>query len=132
MAEECLMIRDQLLAILSGSRTGESTRSLTEALSIGTAAEDQGIVEAILLLSPECRKENDRWLSRGESRAARLLSEIRAYADATGKRIFRLSSALKNVSANEHPTSEELTRILQEAGGEFELLPNAMVKKVTS
>jgi hypothetical protein len=125
------VMRDSLLRGLGRTKAGETIRRLAESQGLGTAPEDLAVFDAFLLLSPECRKERDRWLARGTSRASRILAEVRSYADASGKRIFRLSSALRSIEAHEHPTGEELEQIFRDGGEEFKLLPNAMVKRVS-
>ncbi|MBT2989941.1 MAG: hypothetical protein KME65_13385 [Candidatus Thiodiazotropha sp. (ex Ctena orbiculata)] len=125
------MIRNHLLQRLQMSDEGLSTDKLATEAGLEAVPEVNAAIDAVLLLSPECRREGNRWVLKGSTRGSKILAEIRKYSDASGKRIFRLSAALAKLPPNEHPTAEELESLLGVAGGEYELLPNAMIKRVS-
>lgn len=125
-----MALRDALFRCLASSSEGCSTRRIAQALELDKTAEGIATVEAFLMLSPECYQEGSQWRVRSTNRRARILSELQRYADSSGRRIFRLSAALSHVEAHEHPTEEELSATLE--GSEFELLPNAMIKRVSN
>lgn len=121
------MTRDDLLAKLSSDRAAR-TDELLEATALAPTAERAAAVEALLLLSPEVERREAGWALGGRRREDRLLRAIRAYADGTAKRIFRLSAALDGFPTHELPTGEELSDLLP--SDEFKLLPNGMIKRV--
>ena len=124
-----MAIREAILRCLASSPEGCSVQRVAKDLELDRSGEGLATVEAFLLLSPECYQEGDHWRVRSTNRRARLLSELQRYADSSGRRIFRLSTALGDVAPHEHPTEDELAGILE--GSEFELLPNAMIKRVS-
>ena len=109
---------------------GASTAALVAKLGKTKTQQEYAYVEACLHLSPEVTQHGELWVARSGNRKSRVLAEIRRYADASGKRIFRVSSALSSLPPQEHPTAEDLKSVLAGSNGEFELLPNAMIKKV--
>jgi hypothetical protein len=124
------MIRDELLRRICTIPEGVPPSGLQDRTGLNSDSEDCALIEALLLLSPEVRYEGGVWRPVSGNRAFRVLAEIRRYSAATGKRIFRLSSALAELPPQEHPTEEELKVILAATEPEFELLPNAMVKRI--
>lgn len=124
------MIRDTLLSALRGSSQGLPSTALAEQVDTICQPERVAAIEAILLLSPEVRRDDGRWKLSSESRTMRILSAIDAYADTSGRRIFRVSSALANLPPSEHPTEAELTTVINSSGGRYQLMPNAMIKRI--
>lgn len=122
------MIRDQLFANL-----GASTKGLPlDQLSSQFCSKDEyslSAIEALLLLSPEVGSDGANWILRKKGRTSSILSAIEAYADSTGKKIFRASAALANLPPEEQPTEDELISALTASHGSFELLPNLMIKR---
>ncbi|MEW8552653.1 MAG: hypothetical protein AB2605_02575 [Candidatus Thiodiazotropha sp.] len=126
------MIRNRVIRLLQLREEGLPTDRVAFEAGLEATPEVNAAIDAMLLLSPECLRVGKKWVLRGSTRSSKILAEIRKYSDASGKRIFRLSAALAKLSPSEHPTAEELESLLGVAGGEFELLPNAMIKRVSS
>lgn len=124
-----MALREGILRCLANSAEGCTTRHIAQTLEFNQSAEELATIEAFLLLSPECYQEGQRWRAKSTNRRARLLSELQRYADSSGRRIFRLATALGDVPPHDHPTEDELGAILD--GSDFELLPNAMIKRVS-
>jgi hypothetical protein len=123
------MIRDQLIAMLDRNPGGLSSQALLERTELRSDPYVIAAVDSFLLLSSEVKREGNLWKLIGQSRTAKILSAIDAYAKSTGKKIFRLSTALEGLPAHEHPTEEELIRALKASNGQYKLLPNAMIKR---
>lgn len=123
------MIRDRLLLALDGTPGGLSTESLARKVGVDPSPESLASLDALLMLSPETTRENDRWRLIGKNRTAQILAAIESYAITTGKKIFRLSSALEGLPAHEHPTEEELLKAVESSNGKYQLLRNAMIKR---
>jgi hypothetical protein len=123
------MIRDQLLFALDRTPGGFSTEALAGKVGIDSSPATLATLDALLMLSSETIREGDHWRLIGKSRTAKILSAIESYAITTGKKIFRLSSALEGLPAHEHPTEEELLRTVQSSNGRYQLLRNAMIKR---
>jgi len=124
------VIRDKLLSTLRGYPQGLPSTALAEQVDVICRAESVAAIEAILLLSPEVRRDGGRWKLSAESRTMRILSAIDAYADASGRRIFRAASALANLPPSEHPTEAELATVIASSGGRYEFMPNGMIKRI--
>lgn len=123
------MMRDRLLSELQASPSGMSLPSLLSIMKIDSGSSTAAAVEAILLLLPEIYFAESRWRTSPKGKAARILSAIEAYASSTGKKIFRAGSALSSLAADEHPTADELSEVLDSCGGRFTLLPNEMIRR---
>jgi hypothetical protein len=123
------VLRDQIIAILTQEQAELSTSKLCEKLGHPCSAEDFEVVEALLMFSPEIQKAGGSWKLVKKGRTARILTAIENYADATGRKIFRLSAALADLPPHEHPTEEELRHALEASHGRFQILPNAMIKR---
>lgn len=122
------MIRDKLLNMFEESGNGLLLENVSEQFD----GKDIGVayaIEAILMMSPEFACEEGRWKLLHKGKSAAILSAIESYADATGKKIFRATAALSNLSPGEQPTEEELREILTKSHGCYELLPNSMIKR---
>lgn len=124
------MMHDEIIGYVSANTLGVPLGAIQQFIGKSVHVEDRAVVEAILLLSPEVNHHNGLWSPIRANRSARILTEIRRYADATGRKIFRVSAALANIPPHEHPTEDELNAILATATAEFELLPNAMLKRI--
>ena len=123
-------IRESLLKSLSRRPEGANLRVLREDADLNPDPENEAFVEALLMLSPECIRQADGWVLAAGNRGRRIMAELRRYSDATGKRIFRASSALSALPVQDQPTIDELSDILQTGDDEFELMPNGMIKRV--
>jgi hypothetical protein len=123
------MLHERLLSILAAAPGGLTTRAIAERLDVQATAYSVTAMEAILLFTPEVSREGDRWKLMVKGRATQLLAAIESYADASGKKIFRLAAALSSIPASEFPTEEELRDVLESSNGRFSLLPNAMIKR---
>jgi hypothetical protein len=125
------MKRDQILSKLEGATTGFTTSELVDQLGINNIPETQCAVEVLLLFSPEVHKDGQKWKFRKKGQKNKILAAIESYADLSGKKIFRLSAALSNLPAHEHPTEDQLIKILERSNGRFQLLRNAMIKRIS-
>lgn len=125
------MIRDQVLLALDGTPGGLSTEGIARKVGIEPSPTTLASLDALLMLSSEAIRESDRWRLVGKSRTAQILSAIESYAITTGKKIFRISSALEGLPAHEHPTEEELVMAIESSNGRYQLLHNAMIKRNT-
>lgn len=123
------MIRDRIIRELQAVPTGLDLSSLLSRMGIDVASAASASIESILMLSPEVYFAESRWRIGSKSKASRILSAIEVYTGSTGKKIFRASAALGSLSAEEHPTADELREILGSSGGRFTLLPNDMIKR---
>jgi hypothetical protein len=85
--------------------------------------------EVLLSYSPELVVDNGEWKLAKSGRTAAILAAIENYSVSTGRKIFRLSSALQAIPAHEHPTETELQQALAMSRGRYDLLPNAMIKR---
>jgi hypothetical protein len=125
-----MMLRDDCLKILGQTPEGLSLQSLGTQLGSRKDPDFMAAIEILLTLSPETRKDNDnKWRLIGKSRSSELLAAIESYADITGKKIFRVSSALAALPPHEHPTEDELRQALESSHGRYELRPNAMIRR---
>lgn len=124
------MMHDEIVGYVSANLTGVPLGAVQQCVGRTACTEDRAIVEAMLLLSPEINYHKGVWSPIHVNRTSRILTEIRRYADASGKKIFRISAALATIPPHEHPTEDELNAILATATSEFELLPNAMLKRI--
>ena len=122
-------LHDRLLSVLAMAPGGMTSASTADRVEMPADPLSIAAVEAVLLLSREVNRDAGRWTLVVKGRSARLLAAIESYADASGKKIFRLASALSSLSVFEHPTEEELRDVLASSNGRFELLPNAMIKR---
>jgi hypothetical protein len=123
------MIRDRVLKELQVSPMGLDLPSLLSKVGIDAVSSASSAVESILVLSSEVYLAESKWRIGSKSKSSRILSAIEVYTGSTGKKIFRVSAALSSLSADEHPTADELREILGSTGGRFTLLPNAMIKR---
>ena len=123
------MIRDLLLAHLAEADAGTSITSLLAAIDSPRDAETAYATEVLLGYSPELLFGNGEWTLTKVGRASTILAAIENYSVSTGRKIFRLSSALQTLPAHEHPTESELHQALATSRGRFDLLPNAMIKR---
>lgn len=123
------MLREELIGILNQEQREHSATRLCEKLGHPASAENMAVVEALLMFSPEFEKVAQVWKLVKKGRTARILTAIENYADATGRKIFRLSTALADLPPHEHPTEDELRHALESSHGRFQILPNAMIKR---
>ena len=123
------MIRDRILTILEGNSGVLTASGLAQQLELSPDPSKLNAIEALLLFINEVGLEGNRWKIVRRSRRRNILSAIEAYANASGKKIFRLSAALSEIPVNEHPTEDELKDILDGTNGAFQLLRNAMIKR---
>jgi hypothetical protein len=122
------MIRDTLIAHLSETE-GASVASLLQTAGLPAEAESLAAVELLLRYSSDAVLDGDKWKVAQAGKSAMILASIRNYVASSGRKIFRLSSALAQIPAHDHPNEEELKAALDSSNGEFELLPNAMIKR---
>jgi hypothetical protein len=123
------MIRDRVLGFLADTQGGASASEIAEECGFRTDAETAAAFELLCHYAPELIKENDRWKVAKAGRSSQILAAIESYALSSGKKIFRLSTALASIPAHEHPAEEELKQALEMSHGRFQLLANAMIKK---
>lgn len=122
------MIRANLLSRLA-ELNGASVVGLLQGSDVGVSPESTAAAELLLQYSPDVVLDDGKWKIAQASRSATILAEIKNYATSSGRKIFRLSSALARIPAHEHPNEDELKQALDLSSGEFELLPNAMIKR---
>jgi hypothetical protein len=124
------VLHEHVLSVLSSAPGGLTTVAIAQRLELQATSDSFAAIEAALLLSPEVSREGNRWKLIVKGRAAQLLAAIENYADASGKRIFRLTAALSSFPASEFPTEPELREVLASSNGRFDLLPNAMIRRI--
>jgi hypothetical protein len=122
------MIREKIIACLSES-DGASTQSLLDCAELANDADSSAVVELILHYSSEVVFDDGRWKVSHSGKSAKILAAISNYATSSGRKIFRLSSALAQFPPHEHPNEHELNAALDLSHGEYELLPNAMIRR---
>ena len=123
------MKHDQLIQLVASSTSPVTTVAATMAIGLKPSAETFAAVDLLLKLSPEVSAFADGWTASVNTRSRRILTALRAYAEAhTEKRIFRGTAALGHLPAVDQLTEEELRDLLSKTG-EFELLANAMIKR---
>jgi hypothetical protein len=122
------MIRDRILSKLSESG-GATIGALLQSAALPLNAETSAAVEVLLHYSRDVVTGDGKWKLADEGKSATLLAQIKNYSVATGRSIFRLSSALAQLPPHEHPNEDELRQALDLSHGEYELLPNAMIKR---
>ena len=125
------MMRSQILAALSGPAARHYTIALVEACDLPVDPENAAAVQLLIHYMPEIVRDGDRWTLARVGKSSKILSAIENYAVSSGRKVFRLSSALAGIPANEHPTEDELRQALELSHGRFELLPNAMIRKTS-
>ena len=123
------MTRDLMLARLAEADAGTSLTSLLAAIDAPKDAETAYAAEVLLAYSPELLCNQGEWTVTKAGRTASILAAIENYSVSTGRKIFRLASALQHLPAHEHPTETELQQALAMSRGRFDLLPNAMIKR---
>lgn len=122
------MIRDAILTTLA--ETGGATiGGLLQHADVPADAESAAAMEMLLCYSSEVVFDEGKWKLAHAGRSALILAEIENYSVSTGRKIFRLSSALGRIPAHEHPNEDELKQALGLSHGKYELLPNAMIKR---
>lgn len=122
------MIRDKLVSCLTES-DGASTAALIRRAEGRENVEMIAAAELLLHYSPDIVFDDGEWKVAQAGKSAKIMAAIRNYGTSTGRRIFRLSAALAQIPAHEHPNEEELKAALNLSHGEYELLPNAMIKR---
>ncbi len=127
-----MTLHEKIQDILSSRPNGASSREIAEAAALSPNAEHIAIVEAHLLVGQDFSRHGDQWFSAGDQKMQRVLTALSDYADASGKRVFRLSAALGKLPLAYQPTEDELGHKLADPGAPFKLLPNSMVKKAGS
>lgn len=123
------MIRDDILSRLAEAG-GASTGSLLKHIDVPVDAESAAAVEMLACYSSEVVFDDGKWKLAQTGRSATILAEIENYSVSTGRKIFRLSSALERIPAHEHPNEDELKQALDLSHGKYELLANAMIKRI--
>lgn len=123
------MMREQMLSMLEINPKGLTTSALAQQLGLVQRPDIISALEALLSYCGEVGKEDHKWKIVKRSRKNKILSAIEAYANSSGKKIFRLSASLSGIPINEHPTEDKLREILDATNGQFQLLRNAMIKR---
>ena len=123
------MIRDQFLARLGESHSGSSIIGLLRKVDQPADPETACAAQVLLSYSPEVVNDHGEWKLAKVGQTAAILAAIENYSVSTGRKIFRLSSALQTLPVHEHPTETELQQALAMSRGRFDLLPNAMIKR---
>jgi len=122
------MIRDKLLSRLAET-SGISIAGVLQGSDIAVNAETTAAAELLLQYSPDVVFDDGKWKVAQAGRSATIFAAIHNYSVSSGRRIFRLSSALAQIPPHEHPNEDELKQALDLSHGEYELLPNAMIKR---
>ena len=123
------MTRDLMLSHLAETSAGTSITSLLAAIDCPRDPETAYAAEVLLAYSPELLCNQGEWTLTKVGRSATILAAIENYSVSTGRKIFRLASALRILPIHEHPTESELQQALATSRGRFDLLPNAMIKR---
>ena len=124
------MMRQQLIQYIAASRTPVGTATLAAALDLPSGPESLGAMDLLLSLSPEVKPLSGGWIAAVDTRERRVLAALRSYAAAhPDKRIFRASAALGELGAADQMTEEQLRGLLADTH-EFDLLGNAMIKRI--
>lgn len=122
------MIRENLLSQLA-ELDGASIGRLLQGSDIAISTETMAAAELLVQYSSEVVLDDGKWKIAQAGKSATILAAINNYATSSGRKIFRLSSALTQIPPHEHPNEDELKQALDLSHGEFELLPNAMIKR---
>lgn len=122
------MIRETLFTRLAETG-GATVAALLQGTELPFEAETASASEILLRYSPNVVFDDGKWKLAQEGRSATLLAEIDNFSVATGRKIFRISSALGRIPVHEHPNEDELKQALDCSHGKYELLPNAMIKR---
>ena len=123
------MVRDQLIQAVVLSKAPVTTVALAALTGRPASAEAFAAVDLLLMLSPEVSAFSDGWVASVDTRDHRILSALRSYAEThPNKRIFRVSAALEHLPPENQVTEQQLQDLLSRTG-EFQLLPNAMIKR---
>lgn len=121
-------MHDRVLEFLDEAPQGLTTRALTDRMGLDPSPENQAAVRIAVLMMREIREEDGRWRTVKPGKRGLVLAALENYASATGKRIFRVSSALSGLPAEEQPTESEIVETISDTHGRFQMLPNAMIK----
>lgn len=123
------MIRDNLLQKVAVSRDPVSTAALAASTGLDFSSETLAAVDVLLALSLEVNQYLDGWVMSVDTRDRRILNALHDHVTSyPEKKIFRVVAALGNLSAEDQMTEQQLQALLSRTG-EFELLPNAMIKR---
>lgn len=122
------MIRQALLSRLEVV-DGDTISGLLHFSGLSVDAESSAAAELLLQYSSEVVFEDGKWRVAQAGKSSTILAAIKNYGVSSGRKIFRLSSALAQIPAHEHPNEDELKAALDLSHGEYELLPNAMIKR---
>ena len=125
-----MILHEKIRNILSSRSESASSRDIAQAVGLSMQPETIAAVEAHLLYDRHCRREDRKWRGGSDPKMQRVLQALSAYYKTSGKKIFRLSAALKDLPMAFQPTEDELKNILSSSDAGFKLFPNAMVKKV--
>jgi hypothetical protein len=120
--------RDILFQALARTPGGLSCRNLAAMISEDDSAEELGAVELLCVLSPNLREVDGTWRSYRLGKSGAVLLAFENYAKATGKRIFRIESAIAGLPVEYLPTEEEIVHIVDSSSGRFTMLSNRMIK----
>ena len=123
------MIRDKLLDRLSLAQGTETTKSLTESCCDAVTPESLAAVELLCRFTTEVSPMEGGWSVGKKNKTGKVLAMIENYSITTGKKIFRLTAALQELPPHEHPTQDEIEKVIDLSNGKFKLLPNAMIKR---
>lgn len=122
------MIRDKILSKLAET-DGASIGGLLRSADIPVNAETSAAAELMLHYSHDVVLDGGKWKVAEAGRSATILAEIKNYSVLSGRKIFRLSSALAKLPLHDRPNEVELKQALELSHGEYELLPNEMIKR---
>lgn len=123
------MIRDSMLSKLNEA-SGSTLVGMASDLGSTPSAESIAALEIVLFYCSDVHSQDGKWSVAKTGRTAAILAAIDNFATSTGRKIFRVSSALQSIPPHEQPTETELQSALEMSHGRYELLPNAMIKKV--
>ncbi len=77
------------------------------------SAEAIAALEIVLFYSSDVHNQDGKWSIAKTGRTSAILAAVDNFATSTGRKIFRVSSALQSIPPHEQPTETELQSALE-------------------
>lgn len=122
-----MSIESDILTFIQSRPYGSTAPELERALAEQSTL-PPGVAECVLRVSPQVVWKSGRCFRKPNSKTDAIRLALEAHADATGRFVFRLESALATLPVDLKPTHDELVAALHEINS-FEMLRNGMVRK---
>lgn len=122
-------VEKEIVSYMSQRPTGAVTREVESYLVEQGINAKPGLVEAIMLLSPRFREQNNIWYRQITDKVEAVYEALETYNLANqDKAVFKLENVLANVPLQLQPTIDELPNLINQSG-RYVMLKNNMVRR---